>query len=94
MNIIIKPVITEKSINEANSKNRYAFIVAKDANKLDVKNAIIKKFDVKVVSVDVINYLGKKVNFGKKRISGQRNAYKKAIVKLAKGSKISIFELK
>lgn len=91
---IIKPIITEKSINEANSKNRYAFLVTPDANKILVRKEIAEKFDVKVKAVDMANYLGKDIKFGKKRISGSRSAYKKAVITLAKGSKIPLFELK
>jgi large subunit ribosomal protein L23 len=92
--IVLKPIITEKSINEANARNKYTFMVNPDANKIEIAAEIATKFDVKVKDVRVANFLGKKVRFGKKRISGVRSDYKKAIVTLEKGSKISIFELK
>jgi large subunit ribosomal protein L23 len=92
--VLIKPIISEKSINDANSKNKYTFMVDEDANKIEITEAVAKKFEVKVKSVRVANYLGKNVSFGKKRIKGVRSNYKKAYVTLGKGSKISIFELK
>jgi len=93
-NHIIKPIITEKSINEANTKNRYAFMVSKTANKIIVKKEVADKFDVKVIAVNISNTSGKDVKFGKERIKGTRSSYKKAVVTLAKGSIIPLFELK
>ena len=88
MDIIIAPVITEKSENLKNTNNVYVFKVAKDANKLQIKDAIESTFKVKVVSVNTLNTKPKKKRVGK--YSGFRKTYKKAIVKLADGSSIEM----
>lgn len=92
--VIIRPIISEKTLALANGLNQYAFKVNKDANKIEVKQAVAAKFNVKVVNVKMINVLGKKVRFGKDRSQGMRSTFKKALVTLQKGGKISIFEIK
>lgn len=92
--ILIKPVITEKSIMEANLNNKFTFVVSLEAGKIEIAKAIKEKFDVTVKSVTTINVLGKKVLWGKKRQPGKRNNYKKAIVTLKKGDKIALFDIK
>ncbi len=92
-NFIIKPIISEKSYDEA-KKNRYTFVVARQATKIDVKNAIEKIFKVNVTGVSTINVKGTKVRntrTGKKILDA---SYKKARVALAQGQKIEIFEEK
>lgn len=93
MDVIIKPLITEKSLKEA-QKGRYTFEVATGANKTDIKNAIQAMF--KVTVKDVLTNITKgsksrKTRFGIKSVAF---AYKKARVSLAKGQKIDIFEEK
>ena len=84
--IIIAPVITEKAaVEEQNGK--YTFKVSTKANKTQIKQAIEKIFNVKVESVNTLNSHSKKRRVGK--YTGMTNKYKKAIVKLAKGSTIS-----
>ena len=84
--IIIAPVITEKAaVEEQNGK--YTFKVSTKANKTQIKQAIEKIFNVKVESVNTLNSHPKKRRVGK--YTGLTNKYKKAIVKLAKGSTIS-----
>ena len=84
--IIIAPVITEKAaVEEQNGK--YTFKVSIKANKTQIKQAIEKIFNVKVESVNTSNSHPKKRRVGK--YTGMTNKYKKAIVKLAKGSTIS-----
>jgi len=84
--IIIAPVITEKAaVEEQNGK--YTFKVSTKANKTQIKQAIEKIFNVKVESVNTSNSHPKKRRVGK--YTGMTNKYKKAIVKLAKGSTIS-----
>lgn len=84
--IIIAPVITEKAaVEEQNGK--YTFKVSTKANKTQIKQAIEKIFNVKVESVNTSNSHPKKRRVG--RYTGMTNKYKKAIVKLAKGSTIS-----
>lgn len=85
--IIYSPVITEKS-TALKAQNVYVFKVAKDANKLQIKDAIESTFNVKVVSVNTLNTKPKKKRVGK--YSGYRKTYKKAIVKLADGSSIEM----
>jgi len=84
--MIFAPVITEKSASmEADGK--YVFKVDVRANKTQIKQAIEKLFNVKVVSVNIMNTHPKDRRVGK--YSGKTNRYKKAIVKLASGSTIS-----
>ena len=85
MNIILAPVITEKS-ETLKLNDVYVFKVAKNANKTQIKNEIEKRFNVKVVSVNTLNMVQKKRRVG--RYTGLTTAYKKAYVKLAKGSSI------
>jgi large subunit ribosomal protein L23 len=86
MNIIIAPVITEKSESLKANNNVYVFKVKKNANKTQIKNEVEKAFKVKVVSVNTVNAVQKKRRVG--RYTGLTTAYKKAYVKLAKGSSI------
>ena len=85
MNVIIAPVITEKS-ESLKLQNIYVFKVAKKANKTQIKNEIEKRFNVKVLSVNTLNVVQKKRRVG--RYTGLTTAYKKAYVKLAEGSSI------
>lgn len=82
--IIIKPVVTEQSMGEMANK-KYTFVVAKTANKTEIKKAIEKIFEVKVESVNTMNYDGKTKRMG--RTVGKTASYKKAVVKLTEGSK-------
>ena len=82
--IIIKPVLTEKSYDYLPSK-QYTFIVDKRANKTEIRQAIEAVFGVKVDSVHTINVLGKMKRQG--RYEGRRASVKKAYVKLKKDSK-------
>ena len=82
--VIIKPVISEKSMDMAPSK-KYTFKVAVDANKTEIKQAIEEIFDVDVKKVNVINMDGKMKRMG--RTQGRKPAYKKAIVTLSPDSK-------
>ena len=90
MNIILKPVITEKMTELGEKLNRYGFVVYKKANKLQIKQAIEELYGVEVVSVNTMNYSGKaKSRFTKSGvISGRTNSYKKAIVTLADGDNV------
>ena len=88
--IIIKPIITEKS-SQLVENLQYTFEVAKDANKVEIKNAIEKIFNVKVVAIRTINVHRKAKRM--QRYQGFKPGYKKAIVKLAPGQSIDAFEL-
>lgn len=88
-NILIKPLITEK-ISDMAILGKYAFKVATNANKIMVKKAVSTLYGVKVRDVKIINIRGKKVRYG--RQSGRRPDWRKAIVTLAPGEKIEIYE--
>ena len=88
--IIIKPLLTEKSYADISNK-KYAFIVAKNANKVEIKKAIETIFNVKVDKVNTCNYDGKFKTQG--RAQGYTASYKKAYVTLSQDSKpIAFFE--
>jgi Ribosomal protein L23 len=82
--VIIKPVISERSMDQAANK-KYTFKVAVDANKTQVKHAIEEIFDVEVKKVNIMNVNGKLKRMGKN--VGRTAAYKKAIVTLTEASK-------
>lgn len=88
--IIIRPIVTEKSTLAKEVSNQYAFEVARDANKIEIAKAIEQLFKVKVLAVRVMNMEGKKRKVG--RSSGKRPDWRKAIVKLSPKDKISFFE--
>ena len=82
--IIIKPLLSEKSYATIKDK-KYTFVVAKDANKIEIANEIEKRFDVQVAKVNTANYHGKLKRMG--RSQGDASDWKKAIVTLKKDSK-------
>ncbi len=89
--IILKPVISEKSTILKEQKQQYCFEVARDANKHEVRSAIERLFNVKVDSVRVVNVRGKMKRLG--RSIGKRRDWKKAYVELKEGEKpIEFFE--
>ena len=89
--VVIRPIITEQSMEQADIK-KYAFEVARDANKIEIKNAVEAIFNVKVEKVTTLNMQGKEKRMGRYP-SGRRAAWKKAIVKLTPDSKaIEFFE--
>ena len=86
LDIILAPIITEKTAG-METVGRYAFKVSNKANKTEIKQAIEKKFNVKVASVNIVNSHPKKKRVGK--YTGMTSRYKKAIVTLEKGNTIS-----
>lgn len=88
--VIVRPVVTERSTQIADEHNAYAFVVAQDSNKIEIRHAVEQLFDVKVAGVRTMNYRGKSRRIG--RYMGRRPGYKKAIVKLAEGERIDIYE--
>ena len=92
--LIIKPVLTEKMAIMQERENKYAFIVEKSANKVQIKDAIEKKFDVVVSKVAKMNIDGKlkqmttKSNGRTIRTQGRRSGYKKTIITLQDGYSI------
>ena len=87
--IIIKPVVTEKSV-DLMQENKYCFKVAKDANKIEIKNAIEEIFKVTVVNVNTVNVHGKMKRMS--RTQGMTASWKKAVVTLREGDSIEVFE--
>jgi large subunit ribosomal protein L23 len=88
--IILKPLITEKSTAQMEEK-KYSFVVDKKANKIQIKNAVEEIFDVKVRDVNTLSVKGKPRRMGVHR--GYRPSWKKAIVTLTEESKvIEVFE--
>ncbi|MGB9860328.1 MAG: 50S ribosomal protein L23 [Moorellaceae bacterium] len=87
--IIIAPLITEKTTNLM-AENKYTFIVARDANKTEIKQAVEKLFNVKVRKVNTLVDRGKLRRMG--RYQGRQPDRKKAIVTLMPGQKIPVFE--
>ena len=87
--VLIKPVLSEKA-TMLREQNKYTFVVSKDATKFQIKEAVRKLFNVKVVDCTTVNVMGKV-----KRLRGRPGmtaGYKKAIVKLAPGETIKVFE--
>ena len=87
--IIIKPIISEKSVEQM-EQNKYTFKVDKKANKIDIKQAVEAIFKVKVTDVKTMNVKGKLKRLG--RYQGRTPDWKKATVTLQEGDKIEIFE--
>ncbi len=86
--IIQKPIITEKASDGASARNAYTFRVPKDANKVEIRNAVQQLFDVKVMSVNTLNVRPKTRRRG--YAAGQTPAWKKAMVCLADGQTIDV----
>lgn len=89
-NVLLKPLLTEKTSKETEAFNRYAFVVNTKANKNQIKNAVEKFFDVKVVSVhtSVLPGKSKRTMRGYKKSSSTKKAY----VQLQDGQKIEFFK--
>ncbi|MBD3363172.1 50S ribosomal protein L23 [Candidatus Dojkabacteria bacterium] len=93
-NLVIQPIITEKSLNLVETENQYTFMVGEKTNKFQIKKEIENRFGVTVLSVKTMIYLGKRTAFGRKRIPGIRPDFKKAIVTIKKGDTIPDFDIK
>ncbi len=93
MNILIKPIITEKMAALGAKLNRYGFIVHKNVNKIQVKKEVEDLYGVRVMSVNTMNFSGKeKSKFTKTGVvKGRTNSFKKAIITLAKGETIDFY---
>ena len=94
MNVIIKPLITEKmtSVTEKQN-NKFGFVVRPDADKLQIKKEVEGLYNVTVKSVNTMRYAGKTTSRYTRTglIRGRKNAYKKAIVTLADGQTIDFY---
>ena len=93
MEIMIKPIVTEKATATSEKLNRYTFRVSPDANKEQIKKLIQNMYGVKVVSVNTVNYDGKRKQRYTKAglLRGRMNHYKKAYVTLAGDDKIDFY---
>ncbi|MCK5775388.1 MAG: 50S ribosomal protein L23 [Bacteroidales bacterium] len=93
MDIIIKPIITEKMTAQAEEMNRYGFIVDRGADKIQIRAAVESLYGVKVSSVNTMRYGGKtKSRYTKTGfVQGKTNAYKKAIITLKEGEVIDFY---
>ena len=89
--VILEPVVSEKSYDLIQDHNTYTFIVDRRTNKTEVRQAIEAIFDVKVVGVNTINRKGKLKRTG--YVIGKRADTKRALVRLAEGDSIDIFEV-
>ena len=93
MGIIIKPIITEKMTAMGEKLNRYGFIVDKNANKIQIKDAVEKMYNVSVADVNTAFYRGKRKQRYSKTglLRGRMNDYNKAYVTLAGDDKIDFY---
>ena len=93
MGILIRPIVTEKLTAQGEKLNRYGFVVDRDANKLQTKDAVEKAYGVSVADVNTVNYHGKRKQRYTKAglLRGRMNHYKKAYVTLAGEDKIDFY---
>lgn len=96
--IIIAPVVTEKTAGQVEDQNVYTFLVAKDANKIEIGSAVERLWDVSVHDVRTMTY-GRKARrsflgrMAKNWAKGRRPGFKKAVVQLAEGDHIEFYEV-
>jgi large subunit ribosomal protein L23 len=90
--VLIKPVITEKSMAAAQA-GKFTFVVDAQADKKTIKSAVEKTFNVQVVGIVTAHVKGKRKRVGTRRTEKRETPIKKAMVKLATGQKIGLFEL-
>ena len=96
--VIVAPVVTEKTNNQAEAGNTYTFIVAGDANKIEIGKAVERMWDVTVKDVRTMRYSGKPRRsflgrMARNANTGRRASYKKAVVRLAEGDRIELYEV-
>ncbi len=90
--VIIQPLVTEKSMRESQAQNKYSFRVHSEANKIQIRRAVEAIFNVRVLSVNTMNVAGKSKRRSYRYRSGKTASWKKAIVTLAPGSSIELLE--
>ena len=88
--VIIEPIVTEKTMKLLQEENKITLKVKKDANKIEIKNAFEAIFNVHVEKINVINVRPQAKRVG--RYTGKVSGYKKAIVKLAAGEALNLFK--
>ena len=93
MEILIKPIVTEKMTDQGEKLNRYGFVVEKHANKVQIKQAVEELYEVNVTSVNTMRYAGKaKSRFTRSGVqNGRTSTFKKAIVTIAEGEAIDFY---
>lgn len=93
MDILLKPIVTEKMTAQSEDLNKFGFIVEKRANKIQIKKAVEEMYGVTVERINTIRYAGKlKSRYTRSGvITGRTNAFKKAIVTLAQGDTIDFY---
>jgi large subunit ribosomal protein L23 len=93
MNILLKPIVTEKMTSQGDKFNRYGFLVHKRANKLQIKKAVEELYGVTVESVNTMRYGGKLKTRNTRTglLKGRTDATKKAVVTLAEGNSIDFY---
>ena len=93
MAYIVKPLVTEKVTDLTEKHNVFCFVVRPEANKLQIQNEVEALYNVKVVSVNTVNYAGKNKSRYTKAglLRGKTNAFKKAIVTLKEGESIDFY---
>ncbi len=93
MNILLKPIVTEKMTKDGDKFNRYGFVVERSANKIQIRKAVEELYGVTVESVNTIRYGGKVKTRNTKSglLVGKTAAIKKAVVTLAEGNKIDFY---
>ena len=89
--VIINPIVSEKTMRLIEEENTYCFKVAEDSNKVEIGKAIEKLFDVEVENVNTINMRGKKRSLGRQS-EGKRPDWKKAYITLSRGDRIEVVE--
>jgi large subunit ribosomal protein L23 len=93
MEIVVKPLVTEKMNSLTEKLNRYGFIVNKESNKIEVKKAVEKLYNVTVTDVKTFRYTGKVKSRNTKTglVVGRTSSFKKAIVSLKEGESIDFY---
>ena len=93
MNILIEPIITEKMTEKGEKLHQYGFIVDMKANKIEIKKAVEKLYNVTVDSVNTMIYEGDRKNRYTKRgfIKGKTKSFKKALITLSEGETIDFY---
>ncbi len=98
VDVLVRPVVTEKTTEQIENNNVYTFIVNKDANKHEIARAVEKAWEVTVLDVRTMRYAGKAKRSILGRIHknwalGRRPSFKKAVVQLAEGDHIELYEI-
>ena len=96
--VIKQPIVTEKSMIQTETENVYAFVVDQKANKIDIARAVEQIWDVKVEAVRTMRYAGKARRslmgrMSRSRHVGRRPSFKKALVTLAEGDHIELYQV-